>query len=241
MSAIGGYVLGGLLFAGALVKALFGKRSPQCASDSESDVAQSNHEAAAKAAERERVLRESAADSACLRSVSSSRPTPSSQHGQPISASGYYDRGLPDQYAPSTERVARATRPASAAPVARAAVSRRSGGTPPPPAAPLAVPGRWVLRAQFPGNKSFGFYACSSCGRTWVSAHAWKKYTEGCKGCEQHSYPLYMWHNEGKRDPDRPVRKADAEKPHDQARCGKCRKLAHACWIRDHYGDSQEQ
>jgi hypothetical protein len=89
--------------------------------------------------------------------------------------------------------------------------------------------GRWVSRKNFPLEAtSFGVYACD-CGRTWDSAYSWRDYTQQCKGCEQPSYPLWMWLNDGHRSDPRMVSRDD--KPHDQARCGKCTKLRSPCWL----------
>lgn len=88
------------------------------------------------------------------------------------------------------------------------------------PEPPVDSPGQWVLREDFTGRKSFGYFVCG-CGRFWLSAHAFKDYRQGCRGCEQKSFPYFLWENFGKRT-DRDRNYAD-DKPHDASRCEACR------------------
>jgi len=67
------------------------------------------------------------------------------------------------------------------------------------PPYPDAV-GVWVLRNEFEGKKSFGYYECYKCSRKniqfwWISAHAHKKFRQICKKCNCKLYPLYLWEN----------------------------------------------
>ena len=87
---------------------------------------------------------------------------------------------------------------------------------------PVGEPGEWIPRLEFNGRKSFGAFECK-CRKIWVSAHAYKDYEQGCKGCEQKSLPKFMWVNVVRVRAPRDVREVDPNKPHDTARCGACR------------------
>jgi len=81
--------------------------------------------------------------------------------------------------------------------------------------APVETPGQWVLRKDFVGQKSFGFFKCQDCQETWISAHAFKLYKQGCKTCETYFLPMFMWVNaeQRRRNPgDQPVLDLDREK-----------------------------
>ena len=96
-------------------------------------------------------------------------------------------------------------------------VIKKTSGFPPPP---VESAGEWVLREDFPGKKSFGFFKCT-CDKTWLSAHAYKIYEQGCKTCEDFSKPVYMWVNNDVRvEPKLPV--TDETRPHDKTRCEAC-------------------
>ena len=84
--------------------------------------------------------------------------------------------------------------------------------------------GEWVLREEFPYEKSFGKFECLRCDNRWSSAHAWKEYEQGCQRCETETLPSWMWLNDSdqsdssERDSD-----SDDDGPHDWARCAACR------------------
>eukprot|EP00798_Chlamydomonas_sp_ICE-L_P030682 gene30682-35706_t len=96
---------------------------------------------------------------------------------------------------------------------------------------PVDKPGEWRSTEdfvrQFPKRrKSFGAFKCMPCERTWVSAHAFPKYKEGCQGCNQEYRPIYLWHNfqSGSSDADSDDSGDDgSDKPHDSRRCEACR------------------
>lgn len=91
--------------------------------------------------------------------------------------------------------------------------------------------GEWVRPEEFDLKKSFGWFQCRQCRRWWDSAHSWKDFTQDCQRCEQAEYPVWMWVNYNPIDPSdrgRPTEKSN--KPHDQARCGRCRYLGSPCW-----------
>ena len=92
------------------------------------------------------------------------------------------------------------------------------------PAAPIPTPGYWIARADFPGDKSFGYFSCDACSNSWLSAHAFKHYRQGCKACEDKSLPTWMWVNLP-RDDDDDERSASGkqDKPHHQSRCDACK------------------
>eukprot|EP00798_Chlamydomonas_sp_ICE-L_P018590 gene18590-25102_t len=98
--------------------------------------------------------------------------------------------------------------------------------------APFGMPGEWLktqdwVRRSPRGRKSFGAFKCMPCGRTWLSAHSYPRYKQGCKGCDAEYLPIYLWHN----DPSSPRDEDDNEdyddegedKPHDSERCEACR------------------
>ena len=85
--------------------------------------------------------------------------------------------------------------------------------------------GYWVERAQFPGLKSFGMYECvgKKCSGRWSSAHAQKKFGQGCKRCERFALPNLMWFNNASSASRRERKNPDDEKAaHDRARCQAC-------------------
>lgn len=86
------------------------------------------------------------------------------------------------------------------------------------------IQGYWMRREAYnKGRKSFGWYLCNSCCKTWFSAHAHKFYRQGCQCCETESYPCCMWVNTGYGDRSNRIER-DEDKPHDSARCEACRK-----------------
>jgi hypothetical protein len=99
----------------------------------------------------------------------------------------------------------------------------------PLPKAPVSTPGNWVKRKEFPYNKSFGFFECHSCSKTWVSAHAFVKYRQACKDCKQYALARYMWLNPKKDDSDEDDSDEESVtikngKPHIKALCEACKK-----------------
>jgi hypothetical protein len=87
------------------------------------------------------------------------------------------------------------------------------------------IEGYWVHRAQFSGTKSFGWYQCDGCDKTWFSAHAFTQYRQGCQSCETQTLPCCLWVNTGSRNNNdgRPERD---DGPHDSLRCEACRQGA---------------
>ena len=83
------------------------------------------------------------------------------------------------------------------------------------------IEGYWIRRKNFNGSKSFGRFKCPKCKKAWGSAHAYKKYKQGCKRCEKKSLPCCMWVNTG--DDDRDIDRDKDHGPHDSARCEACR------------------
>jgi len=93
------------------------------------------------------------------------------------------------------------------------------------PDTPVDNPGEWVPTVEFTGHKSFGFYWCQ-CKKFWMSAHGYPGYTQDCKGCEEPSYPFFMWVNEQQItgfefDKEKKVR--EIQGPHDELRCEACK------------------
>ena len=93
--------------------------------------------------------------------------------------------------------------------------------------APVDTPGMWLSRQEFNGEKSFGAFQCLKCKKTWISAHAFKAYKQGCQTCEREELPLYMWQNlRARHDQDIFYDEDNDEvnRPHDQQRCEACRR-----------------
>eukprot|EP00005_Dracoamoeba_jomungandri_P001095 CAMPEP_0174257416 /NCGR_PEP_ID=MMETSP0439-20130205/6549_1 /TAXON_ID=0 /ORGANISM="Stereomyxa ramosa, Strain Chinc5" /LENGTH=139 /DNA_ID=CAMNT_0015340489 /DNA_START=46 /DNA_END=466 /DNA_ORIENTATION=+ len=59
--------------------------------------------------------------------------------------------------------------------------------------------GRWVKRAKFLDEKSFGVFICHRCKKSWQSAHSFPDYKQGCKKCNSKFYPVYLWVNDKKK------------------------------------------
>lgn len=83
------------------------------------------------------------------------------------------------------------------------------------------VAGMWVSRVSFKGHKSFGCFVCTSCNNRWLSAHAFPQHTQGCKKCDQHTLPMFMWVNQHSSS-DSDKHRKNTGKPHDMERCSAC-------------------
>jgi hypothetical protein len=62
---------------------------------------------------------------------------------------------------------------------------------------PINKNGKWEDRELSDVFKSFGFFKCS-CEKAWYSAHAFKKYKQACKRCNNFIFALYLWKNNSK-------------------------------------------
>lgn len=83
--------------------------------------------------------------------------------------------------------------------------------------------GEWVDPQQCNQRKSFGWFECVCCNKTWMSAHAQARYAQGCKMCNVETLPVCMWQNSFKyKETDQPTTVATI-KPHDRSRCEACR------------------
>lgn len=85
---------------------------------------------------------------------------------------------------------------------------------------PISLDGHWTIRSKFQGRKSFGFFICN-CKKTWLSAHAFKEYKQGCKSCEVETFPKYLWVNTELNKKEEIIKNLD--KPHDRLRCEACK------------------
>lgn len=56
--------------------------------------------------------------------------------------------------------------------------------------------GEWIERRNYYGGKSFGYFSCGDCHKTWMSAHSKKEFEQGCKDCGRYFFPLYLWQND---------------------------------------------
>ncbi len=91
------------------------------------------------------------------------------------------------------------------------------------PSPPVDSKGLWVHREEFKGFKSFGYYQCIKCCKTWFSAHAHPNYRQACKKCEVWEYPRYLWQNLEKDVREKKPKEDEEKKPHDQNRCEACK------------------
>ena len=49
------------------------------------------------------------------------------------------------------------------------------------PNPPVDSEGEWVHPHEFKGRKSFGYFLCLNCRKTWLSAHSFPNYQQGCQ------------------------------------------------------------
>lgn len=91
---------------------------------------------------------------------------------------------------------------------------------------PVESGGEWVMRDEFRGRKSFGAFECSNirCGKSWVSAHAFPIYLQGCQACNVESLPKFMWVNAERDERSEGDETGKLDGPHDSDRCEACRK-----------------
>ena len=84
--------------------------------------------------------------------------------------------------------------------------------------------GRWVSRNEFTAaNKTFGYFKCSSCNKTWMSAHSKKQFKQACKSCNTYVLPAYLWVNDNTNyRKDKAL--VDTKKPHRSDLCQACQK-----------------
>ncbi len=93
------------------------------------------------------------------------------------------------------------------------------------PNPPIDTAGDWVHPYEFKGRKSFGYFKCSSCLKTWISAHSFPQFKQGCKKCNIEDVPIFLWQNAENEDRrDRYFKLEELNKPHDQHRCEACRR-----------------
>ena len=91
----------------------------------------------------------------------------------------------------------------------------------PPSWDPVDTLGEWVVPIDFTGRKSFGYFECDDCDKTWTSAHAFDEYFQECRSCQEENYPLFLWQNQHPRTRDR-EEFGDSKGPHDADRCEAC-------------------
>jgi len=83
-------------------------------------------------------------------------------------------------------------------------------------------------------QRVFGEFRCSKCGRRWESAGSWKNKWQACQSCEERVYPY------SQRELEHRIADADADgelvrRPHDMARCERCRERGELCMPRFYY------
>eukprot|EP01114_Cavostelium_apophysatum_P013302 TRINITY_DN3190_c0_g1_i1.p1 TRINITY_DN3190_c0_g1~~TRINITY_DN3190_c0_g1_i1.p1 ORF type:complete len:415 (+),score=84.17 TRINITY_DN3190_c0_g1_i1:39-1247(+) len=68
----------------------------------------------------------------------------------------------------------------------------------------------------------YGHFNCGNCNNKWTSGWTWKGETQACRKCGRESNPYQC-------DPLKSDRVDNSQGPHDEKRCGMCRKLGKAC------------
>ena len=79
----------------------------------------------------------------------------------------------------------------------------------------------WLTPHRGP-ERVFGEFSCAGCRRRWSSGFSYADAWQKCRGCETPTYPYAQ----------RPLLRGPADRsgpPHDQARCGMCRRLGRSC------------
>lgn len=109
------------------------------------------------------------------------------------------------------------------------------------PAPKEGLEGRWVTPRACTQRQSFGVFQCFGCNKRWFSARAQKHFKQGCQGCNNMYFPLYMWQNSNSWSRLLGVvggagdgMDSKLEGPHDSARCGAC--AAGRCGVSAGYG-----
>jgi len=82
--------------------------------------------------------------------------------------------------------------------------------------------GAWVPRLKCQQQKSFGWFWCSECGKTWTSAHAFREFRQACQKCETFSLACCLWQNDVGAPKRQTEPEDDPELPHDKQRCEGC-------------------
>ncbi|CAI8058491.1 Zinc finger CCHC domain-containing protein 24 [Geodia barretti] len=70
-------------------------------------------------------------------------------------------------------------------------------------------------------RRTFGYFCCRSCKRTWNSGNSWANRGQKCKRCWRMIYPHIQ------RPLKRPTKKE--KKPHLMDLCGMCEELEYSC------------
>ena len=71
-------------------------------------------------------------------------------------------------------------------------------------------------------KRFYGHFECSGCGARWNSSNTWQGYTQGCKKCNIHSWPIKVYHLEQSAD-------TEVGRSHITELCEKCQELGHNC------------
>jgi hypothetical protein len=78
----------------------------------------------------------------------------------------------------------------------------------------------------YQGDKRvFGYFRCPDCGRTWMSGNSWADCGQDCESCRVLVYP----HRQQPLEKTRKDDFIDANKPHPQHLCQRCRELGYYC------------
>ncbi len=104
-------------------------------------------------------------------------------------------------------------------------------------ASPVDTPGQWVLPDCFNGLKSIGYFACprSNGCTSWVSAHAYAGFAQGCRHCGHYSPPLLFWrHATGAN-----VTSVRGPRHHSHTLCERCH--VEGCFATTVMGDRGQQ
>jgi DNA-directed RNA polymerase subunit RPC12/RpoP len=84
--------------------------------------------------------------------------------------------------------------------------------------------GYWVKPSGFNGKKSFGYFKCK-CNASWISAHAYSKYRQDCKTCNNSMMATLFWinHRNISREETSDNGEKDENKPHMRHLCEACK------------------
>jgi len=88
---------------------------------------------------------------------------------------------------------------------------------------PVSSAGRWVLREEYEGLKSFGKFKCKTktCkNKEWTSARAFTIWKQGCRICNIDVLPTHMWKNDNTNTKQK---RNETKKGHDGNRCEACK------------------
>ncbi|KAJ1629641.1 hypothetical protein T492DRAFT_593620, partial [Pavlovales sp. CCMP2436] len=82
-------------------------------------------------------------------------------------------------------------------------------------------------------HRVYGKFECRPCSRYWESASTWRDKWQACQSCETRTYPYDQYPLAQGDHTDATAE--DNRRPHDMARCERCRELGRLCAPRSYY------